>query len=526
MSGPNRKSHQPRSQVRRLVVVLGDQLDRASPALDGFDASRDLIWMAEVDRESDKVWSHKARIALFLAAMRHYRDDIADRGWPIVYHRLGTHAHESLGACLEADLRELAPQTVRMVHAGEWQVGEQITRACEAAGVELEILEDTHFLLPLSDFEDWLRNRREPRLEHFYRFMRKRTGLLMQDGEPVGGAWNFDRENRGAFGRNGPMDLPGPRAFPPDATTREVLALVAERFAGHPGELADFDWPVTPEQAQSALDDFIEHRLASFGRFQDAMWTDAPFLYHACLSAALNLKLISPRHVLDAVAAAYERGDAPIESVEGFVRQILGWREYVRGIYWTRMPEYLERNELGADAGLPDFYWNGATDFVCLQQVVGQTLARGYAHHIQRLMVTGLFALLLGVDPRRVHEWYLAVYVDAVEWVELPNTLGMSQYADGGLMASKPYAASGKYIQRMSNYCGRCRYDPSRSTGDRACPFTTLYWDFLMRHEKRLADHPRMALQVRNLARLDDDMRRAIRRQSDQLRSSLCAEKA
>ena len=338
MSGQNRKSQQSRSSVRRLVIVLGDQLDRSSPALEDFDVDRDLVWMAEVARESEQVWSHKARIAMFLAAMRHHRDDLAERGWRVVYRELGSHAHESLGACVEADLRKFAPQAVRIVHPGEWRVREEIARACDAAGLELEILEDTHFLLPLEDFGKWLRHRREPRLEHFYRFMRKRTGLLMQDGEPAGGAWNFDRANRSAFGRQGPGELPGPIAFPPDARTREVLALVGERFADHPGRLEGFDWPVTPHQAELALDDFIEHRLPDFGRFQDAMWTEAPYLYHACLSAALNLKLLSPRRVLDAAVAAYERGAAPIESVEGFVRQILGGREYVRGIYWHRMP--------------------------------------------------------------------------------------------------------------------------------------------------------------------------------------------
>ena len=283
---------------------------------------------------------------------------------------------------------------------------------------------------------------------------------------------------------------PSRSRFEPDALTREVLDLVDSRFADHPGSLDAFAWPVTRAQALEALTCFVRERLPSFGRYQDAMWPGQPWLYHAHLSAALNLKLLDPREVVAAAVEACEFGKAPLAAVEGFVRQILGWREYVRGIYWTRMPDYLESNALAADADLPDFYWTGDTDMHCLADTIGQTLKFGYAHHIQRLMVTGLYALLLGVEPKQVHEWYLAVYVDAVEWVELPNTLGMSQFADGGLMASKPYAATGQYIDRMSGYCKGCRYDPKQRTGDSACPFTTLYWDFLMRHADRLREEP------------------------------------
>ena len=272
-------------------------------------------------------------------------------------------------------------------------------------------------------------------------------------------------------------------------------------------------------QALQALQRFIAQRLPLFGRYQDAIWPGEPWLYHAHLAAAMNLKLLNPREVVDAAVAAWREGQAPLASVEGFVRQILGWREYVRGIYWTRMPGYAELNELQATEDLPDWYWTGRTDMACLRDAITQTLQHGYAHHIQRLMVTGLYALLLGVRPAQVHAWYLAVYVDAVEWVELPNTLGMSQYADGGLMASKPYAATGKYIQRMSPCCKGCRYDPAERTGDDACPFTTLYWDFLMRHEDTLASNQRMALQVKNLARLDGAERQAVRDRAAAIRA-------
>jgi deoxyribodipyrimidine photolyase-related protein len=340
----------------------------------------------------------------------------------------------------------------------------------------------------------------------------------MDDGKPAGGQWNFDADNREAFGPEGPGTLPDRATFAWDDITREVVALVESRFADHPGTLASFAWPVTRAQALTALRRFVDERLPLFGRYEDALWPGEPWLYHSQLSAALNLKLLNAREVVQAAAAAYRAGRAPLQSVEGFIRQILGWREYVRGIYWTQMPGYLERNALDARHELPGWYWTGQTDMACLGEAITQTLEHGYAHHIQRLMVTGLFALLFGVRPRRVHEWYLSVYVDAVEWVELPNTLGMSQYGDGGLMASKPYVATGKYIQRMGGPCGSCRYDPAQRTGDRACPYTTLYWDFLLQHEQAMLKNARMALQAKNVARLDAEEREAVRQRAQAIR--------
>ena len=298
--------------------------------------------------------------------------------------------------------------------------------------------------------------------------------------------------------------------FEPDAVTREVISLVDSALRQPSRPAGRFAWPVTRAQALQSLQVFIEQRLPLFGRFQDAIWPGNPWLYHSHLSAALNLKLLNPREVVAAAEAACSAGHAPLASVEGFIRQILGWREYVRGIYWTRMPEYLESNALDAQEELPAWYWTGDTDMACLRDALSQTLTHGYANHIQRLMITGLYALMLGVDPKRVHAWYLAVYVDAVEWVELPNTLGMSQYADGGVMGSKPYIATGRYIQRMSPHCKACRYDPGERSGDRACPFTTLYWDFLLRHRAALAGNPRMTLQLKNLARLTDAQQQAV----------------
>jgi deoxyribodipyrimidine photolyase-related protein len=359
------------------------------------------------------------------------------------------------------------------------------------------------------------------RNEYFYREMRRRLDVLMRGTNPVGGSWNYDSDNRASFGRDGPGEVPAPKRFRPDATTREVIALVNRRFSDHPGTLDDFDWPVTPREARAALKDFIIHRLDAFGPYQDAMWTGLPYVYHSRLSSALNLHLLDPRDTVAAAEKAYGEDRAPLESVEGFIRQVIGWREFIRGIYWRFMPDYAERNAFGHDVPLPPLYWTGETDMACLRECITQTLRLGYAHHIQRLMVTGLFALLLGVDPKEVHAWYLAVYVDAVEWIEMPNVLGMSQFADGGLMSSKPYVATGKYIQRMSNYCAGCRYDPARRTGEAACPFTVLYWDFLRRHRSLLARNRRMTFQVKNADRLDRAARRAIRKAAGALRSEL-----
>lgn len=511
--------------LRHLVVVLGDQLDARSAALDGFDAALDVLWMCECPAESEVVWSHQARIALFLSAMRHFAQAQRELGRRLIYRATGEHAHRELVEALRADLAEHRPQCVILVSPGEWRLA-QAFRALDAEGtVPFEWREDRHFLCSQEAFAQWMSGRKQPRMEHFYRWIRQRGGWLMEGAEPVGGRWNFDEDNRGAFDAQGPGLIPGPRSFAPDAITREVLALVAQRYGEHPGSMASFDWPVTRPQALEALADFVAHRLDAFGPFQDAMWSTLPWpstlLYHSRLSAALNLKLLDPAEVCAAAIDAYRQGRARLSSVEGFVRQILGWREYVRGLYWHRMPQYLEDNALSAQQPLPAFFWNADTEMNCLRQTLQETLVHGYAHHIQRLMVTGLYLLLLGVRPREVHEWYLAVYVDAIEWVELPNTLGMSQYADGGFMASKPYVASGRYIQRMSNYCDGCRYRPELASGPSACPITTLYWDFLDRHRDRFMSHPRLKMQLNNLSRKPEAERAAIREQAQAHRKAM-----
>ncbi|OYT85632.1 MAG: cryptochrome/photolyase family protein [Burkholderiales bacterium PBB6] len=512
--------------LRHLVVVLGDQLDLDAAAFDGFDAAVDVVWMAEVAGESTRITSGQPRTALFLSAMRHFAQALRAAGRPLHYRQLddadNTH---TLASELQASLAALKPEAIVLTAPGDWQVWQSIKAVAKAAEVPVDVRDDRHFYATVREFAAHAQGRKQLRLEYWYRELRQRHGVLMQRGPdgavsklPVGDQWNFDADNRAAFGRDGPGLLTAPVRFAPDDITQEVIRVVRERFPTHPGDLDAFDWPVTRDEALRALSDFIDHRLPLFGQFQDAIWPGEPWLYHSRLAAAMNLKLLNPREVVNAAEAAFHSGHAPLPAVEGFIRQILGWREYVRGIYWTQMPAYAERNALEAHADLPGFYWTGDTPMACLKDAITQTLQLGYAHHIQRLMVTGLYALLLGVRPQQVHEWYLGVYVDAVEWVELPNVLGMSQFADGGLMASKPYAASGAYIARQSPLCNQCRFKPTQSTGDAACPFTVLYWDFVARHEDLLARNPRTVMQVRNLARKSEADRAEVAEKAQALR--------
>ncbi len=507
--------------TRRVVIVLGDQLDLAASAFDGFDNSQDLVWMAEVAEESTHVWSSKPRTVMFLAAMRHFADSLRALGRRVHYSRLDAPANRgTLAAELAATIADTRPQTLFMTAPGDWRVLQALTAVAAAHNLPLEMRDDRHFFSTVRDFAAHMKGRKQLRMEYFYREMRKKHQVLMDGDQPCDGQWNFDADNRKSFGKGGPGTVPVPAFFPPDEITREVIAMVNQRFATHPGSLASFAWPVTREAALLSLNRFIAERLADFGQWQDALWPNQAWLWHSHLSAALNLKLLNPHEVVAAAEAAWRGGLVPLASAEGFIRQILGWREYVRGIYWTQMPDYVERNALNAREPLPAFYWTGQTDMACMADAIKQTLEHGYAHHIQRLMVTGLYALLHGVEPQQVHAWYLAVYVDAVEWVELPNTLGMSQAADGGLMASKPYIASGKYIERMSggSLCVRCRFKPGERVGDHACPFTTLYWDFLIRHEAMLAANPRTILQVKNLARIEPPERSQITAQAATIR--------
>ena len=498
--------------MRRLVLVLGDQLSFDNAALADFDPAQDTVLMIEAASEGMTVWSHKARIALFLSAMRHFALEIGERGWPFIYIRLDDPLPGGFAERLQATLRQHQPLALYVAEPGEWRMQQLIEQSCAACETPLRLIDDMHFLCSRTEFAEWAKGKKELRMEFFYRVMRKKHSVLMDAGQPEGGEWNYDSDNRSAFPKKtGPGKIPEPARFAPDALTQEVIALVQTEFADHPGNTDHFIWPVTRAQALTALDKFISTRLTQFGTYQDAMWTDTPFGWHALLSSSLNLHLLSPREVVDAAAAAYRAGTIPLASAEGFIRQILGWREFIRGVYWLDMPKMKEANHYDHQRKLPDFYWTGKTNMACMKDAIDQTLNYGYAHHIQRLMVTGNFALLAELAPQQVGDWYLAVYIDAIEWVELPNTAGMALHALGTRFTSKPYISSGAYIKRQSNYCSGCRYDPAERVGSKACPFTTLYWNFIDKHEATLTGNPRTALMAKNITRLSAEERIAIR---------------
>ncbi len=499
----------------RLIVVFGDQLSDELASLRGADPGRDVVMMAEVAAEATPVPHHPQKIALVFAAMRKFAARLRGRGFRVLYTRLDDP--ENAGSLPGEVLRRMAETglTPRAVLPGDWR----LRAAMEA--LPTEWLEDDRFLCRPADFAAWAGGRRALRMEWFYRDMRRRTGLLMEGDQPCGGQWNFDHDNRQAAKRD--MFRASPLRFAPDAEVEEVLALVEARFPGHFGRLRPFGWPVTREQALEAMAHFMAQSLPRFGPEQDAMLAGEPWLSHAGLSAAINLGLLSPLEVCRAAEAEYRAGRVGIASAEGFIRQILGWREYVRGIWAWKGPEYLASNALGHDAPLPAVYWGGETKMRCMAQAVGQTRDLAYAHHIQRLMVTGNFALLAGVEPGRVHEWYLAVYIDAFEWVEVPNTLGMSQFADGGLLGSKPYVASGAYIDRMSDYCGGCSYKVKEKVGDTACPFNLLYWEFLDRHHERFQGNPRMAQMYRTWEKMNEAHRARVLAEGRALRTRIAA---
>lgn len=495
-----------------LRLILGDQLSPSINTLTGAD-EKDVILMAEVRQEATYVKHHKKKIAFIFSAMRHFAAGLEAQGLGVTYVRFNDpHNTGSLRGEVRRLLQARPLDEVVVTEPGEYRLLEECRQWAAALDTPVTILPDERFVASHQEFAQWAAGRKELIMEYWYRAMRRKTGLLMDQGKPEGGRWNFDRENRKPPNRK--LACRGPLQFEPDATTSAVLRMVADHFADHFGDLEPFWFAVTDAQARQALEHFIRHSLPRFGDYQDAMLSDEAFLFHSILSQYINAGLLDPLEVCKQVAQAYSDGHAPLNAVEGFIRQIIGWREYIRGVYWYHMPEYAQRNALAARRALPGFYWNGKTDMRCLSEVINTTRQHACSHHIQRLMVTGNFANLAGLDVRQVCDWYLAVYADAYEWVELPNTLGMALHGDGGIVGTKPYIASGSYINRMSDFCSGCRFDYRQRTGAAACPFTTLYWDYLMRHEQTFSHNRRMAMAYKNLARLPADEKQAIRRQA------------
>ncbi len=510
---------------KTLVPILGDQLSFGLSALDGADPATSVLLMAEAADETTYVRHHRRKLAYILSAMRHHAEALRQRGWAVEYVELtdpdnsGSFTGEIARAVSRHDIERIV-----VTEAGEWRVQAMLEAWQTLFGIPVEIRTDTRFVASHADFEEWAENRADLVMEFFYREQRRRTELLMNGDKPEGDRWNFDKENRKPAAAD--LFMPQQPCFPPDAITREVIALVETSFPQLIGSLDDWDLAVTRADALRAQAYFLDTSLGSFGDYQDAMVTGQTRMWHAHLSPYINSGLLDPLALCRAVEQRYREGKVALNGAEGFIRQIIGWREYMRGVYWLAGPGYKDRNFLRATRALPRSYWTAQTDMNCLRQALGQTWATAYAHHIQRLTVTGNFAMLIGADPHAVHLWYMEVYVDAYEWVTLPNTLGMSQFGDGGLVGTKPYAASGAYINRMSDYCAPCRYDPTKRVGEDACPFNSLYWDFLDRNRGKLGDNPRLRMPYRTWDRFGDDTKAETRAQAAAFLAELDAQPA
>ncbi|MEM9634671.1 MAG: cryptochrome/photolyase family protein [Pseudomonadota bacterium] len=515
-------AHLGETSPHQLILLLGDQLSRDMPSLRAGDPATDIVLLAEVAEEATYVPHHKKKIAFVFSAMRHFADELEKAGWRVRYIRFDDPENSgTLEGEIERHLDHYAASRILMTEPGEYRLKRTLVDWAEQTGANLQILNDDRFIVSHREFRDWATNRKQLRMEYFYREVRRKTGLLMNGPDPEGGRWNFDADNRKPAKAN--LFMPRPPEYKPDKITTEVLRLVEERFSGNFGNLYPFRFAVTRTQALEALDIFVDQALPDFGTYQDAMLDGEPFLYHSVLALYINVGLLTPLEVCRRVEKAFYDGHAPLNAAEGFIRQIIGWREYVRGIYWLHMPDYICANFFEAGRPLPGFYWTGETEMACMSAAIGQTANEAYAHHIQRLMVTGNFAMLAGINPHEVHEWYLAVYADAYEWVEAPNVIGMSQFADGGLLGSKPYAASGNYINKMSNYCPGCRYDVKQKTGESACPFNALYWDFLIRNKSKLRGNPRLTQVYRTWDRMSDTNKSEYRQSAEAFLATLQA---
>ncbi len=484
-----------------LRIILGDQLSYDIASLTGYEEN-DFVLMMEVREETEYVKHHKKKLVFIFSAMRHFAQELIKKNYRVKYIKLDdSESLSSFTNTLNAQVKLIKPSKIVCTEPGEHRVLLMMQSWEKKFKIPVEIRGDKRYFSAITEFEQWANGRKNLRMEFFYRTLRQKTGILMQQGEPIGSKWNYDSENRHAYDHEIP--LPKPYQIKIDKITQEVIDLVKQGFDDYPGEIDNFNFAVTRKEALQALDYFINHALPYFGTYQDAMMLDNNVLFHSQLSQYLNIGLLLPKEVCEAAEKAYAMKQAPLNAVEGFIRQILGWREYIRGIYWLKMPEYVHHNYLQASEKLPDFYWDGKTEMRCMQHVIGATLQDAQSHHIQRLMITGNFALLYGVLPSEVCAWYLAMYADAYEWVELPNTLGMALYGDGGFLASKPYAASGAYINKMSNFCQSCHYQVKLKVGPDACPFNYLYWDFMLKHQTLFRQHPRLKFAINHVKQMN-----------------------
>ena len=490
--------------MRNLCVILADQLNQEITSLNDFDKDLDEILICELKKNFTDINHHKKKIVYQISCMRHFGIEMDRLGFKINYLKLDNPDNEnSYTSEIMKLINDKGIDKVIVAEPSTYDEMESIKNWQNTIGIDVEIRKNDLFFCDIDEFKAWAEGRKELRLEFFYRMLRRKHNVLMNGDQPEGGAWNFDKKNRKPIARK--VSIPKTYTCIIDQETQDIINLVNLEFSDHFGGTDNFVFAVTRHDALEAMNRFIEERLVNFGDYQDAMTSKDPWLFHSHLSMYLNNGLLKPKECIELAEKAFYESKAPINSVEGFIRQILGWREYVRGLYWLKMPDYRDLNELAAEVPLPSFYWDGETKMNCLKISIENTRDNAYSHHIQRLMVLGNFALLVGIRPVELNEWFLSVYADAYEWVELPNVSGMALFADGGIMASKPYASSGAYINRMSDYCKDCHFNVKEKIGSEACPFNYLYWNFLDKNRERLSSNPRLGLAYRNLNKMPDN---------------------
>ncbi len=497
--------------AKTLRLILGDQLNHKHSWFNG-DQEHVIYHMAEMRQETDYVMHHIQKVVAFFLAMRSFKDWMDARGFENTYYPLDHKDNEQdLVKNLNALIKKHGIEKFEYLAPDEWRLDQQLKEFCQSLDIEWEGFDTEHFLTKRMDVKKFFEGKKRLTMEYFYRDMRKKYDIMIEgDKQPEGGKWNYDQSNRKKWDEE--TEIPHERGFRKDVS--EIVTLLEKEGVKTFGriEATNFNWPTTRQDALDVMNYFCEHLLVHFGDFQDAMHTNQDYLFHSRLSFAMNSKLLSPLEVIEAAVVRFresKKTDKPIHisQIEGFVRQILGWREFMRGVYWKEMPSYQTRNKLENRNELPGFYWTGETKMNCLKHAINNSLDNAYAHHIQRLMITGNYALLTMTDPSYVDEWYLGIYIDAIEWVEITNTRGMSQWADGGLVATKPYVSSGSYINKMSNYCSGCAYKVTKKKAeDDACPFNSLYWNFLDEKKEFLNNNPRMNMMMALLDKMDPEL--------------------
>ena len=497
---------------KTLRLILGDQLN---PSHSWFKSKEDdvLYLIAELKQETNYVKHHVQKLCAFFNAMENFATALKSAGFNVLHLTLDdTHEDKHLPALLNRVVKEYNCCCIEYLYPDEFRLKSQLADFEKSSEINVSAYDSEHFLLPFNEIKDRFKKDKHVTMEHFYRAMRKRYDLLMEDDKPAGGKWNYDSNNRNKFSKQDLKSIPEPKLFKNDVS--HILARLKKHDIAYFGEIKEgkLEWSTSRKQAKESLEYFCEHLLVNFGKFQDAMTDqskDNTSLYHSRLSFALNTKLLHPLYVIKRVISEFEQrpDEISLSQVEGFTRQILGWREYVRAVYWVNMPDYATKNQLKANNKLPQYFWDGNTKMNCLSHSLKQSLDTAYAHHIQRLMIIGNFCLLSGINPNEVDNWYLGVYIDAIEWVEMPNTRGMSQFADDGIIATKPYAASGNYVNKMSDYCKNCQYDVKQKVGDKACPLNSLYWRFMQTHREKLEKNPRIGMVYRNWDKQSDELR-------------------